>query len=37
MAKQLGLTFPIGLDPKHEVANEYSAHALPTTVLIDRR
>jgi peroxiredoxin len=37
MAKQLGLTFPIGLDPKHEVARQYSAHVLPTTVLIDQQ
>lgn len=31
-----GLTFPIGLDPKTEVANRYMLRALPTTVLIDR-
>src|SRR6266540_5768749 len=34
--KQLGLTFPIGLDPKMEVATRYGLRALPTTVLIDR-
>jgi peroxiredoxin len=37
MAKQLGLTFPVGLDPKHEVARQYSADVLPTTVLIDQQ
>ena len=34
--KHFGLTFPIGLDPKSEVANRYLLRALPTTVLIDR-
>ena len=34
--KRLGLTFPIGLDPKMEVAMRYGLRALPTTALIDR-
>ncbi len=34
--KRLGLTFPIGLDPKLEVANRYTVRALPSTFLIDR-
>jgi peroxiredoxin len=34
--KAHGLTFPIGLDPKLEVANLYGVRALPSTVLIDR-
>ena len=34
--KRFGLTFPIGLDPKMEVATRYGLRALPTTVLIDR-
>jgi peroxiredoxin len=34
--KELGLTFPIALDPKLEVANQYRVRSLPTTVLIDR-
>lgn len=34
--KHFGLTFPIGLDPKTEVANQYLLRALPTTALIDR-
>ena len=34
--KQFGLTFPIGLDPKMEVASGYALRALPTTVLIGR-
>jgi peroxiredoxin len=33
--KKLGLTFPIGLDPKLEVANRYTVRALPSTFLID--
>ncbi len=36
-AKKLGLTFPIGLDPKTTVANQYSVRGLPATFLIDRR
>ncbi len=34
--KKLGLTYPIGLDPKLEVANKYTARALPSSFLIDR-
>ena len=34
--KQLGLTFPIGLDPKLEVANRFTVRALPSSFLIDR-
>jgi peroxiredoxin len=34
--KKLGLTFPIGLDPKLEVANRYTVRALPSSFLIDR-
>ena len=34
--KNHGLTFPIGLDPKLEVANRYTVRALPSTFLIDR-
>ncbi len=33
--KGLGLTFPVGLDPKMTVASEYRMAALPTSVLID--
>jgi peroxiredoxin len=32
-----GLTFPVALDPRLEVANAYGVRALPTTVLIDRQ
>jgi peroxiredoxin len=34
--RKLGLTFPIGLDPRMVVANQYAVRALPSTVLIDR-
>ncbi|MGH7355548.1 MAG: TlpA disulfide reductase family protein [Candidatus Rokuibacteriota bacterium] len=34
--KTLGLTFPIGLDPKLDVANRYTVRALPSSFLIDR-
>jgi len=34
--KKLGLSFPIGLDPKVEVANRYTVRALPSSFLIDR-
>lgn len=34
--KQLGLTFPIGLDPGMEVASRYRVIALPSSFLIDR-
>jgi peroxiredoxin len=33
---QVGLTFPIGLDPTLEVANRYTVGALPSSFLIDR-
>lgn len=36
-AKKFGLTFPIVLDPKMTVANQYSVRGLPATFLIDRR
>ena len=35
--EKLGLTFPIGLDPKLEVANRYTVRALPSSFLIDRQ
>jgi peroxiredoxin len=35
-AKRLGLTFPIGLDPRLEIANLYTVRGLPTSFLIDR-
>lgn len=34
--KKLGLTFPIGLDPRMALANEYGVRALPSTTLIDK-
>jgi ubiquinone/menaquinone biosynthesis C-methylase UbiE/peroxiredoxin len=34
--RKLGLTFPIGLDPKLEVANRYTVRALPSSFLVDR-
>jgi len=34
--KKLSLTFPIGLDPKMEVANRYTVRALPSSFLLDR-
>lgn len=34
--KNLGLTFPIGLDPKLEVADRYTVRALPSSFLIDK-
>jgi peroxiredoxin len=34
--KSLGLTFPIGLDPRMDVANRYGIRALPGSFLIDR-
>lgn len=36
-AKRFGLTFPIGLDSKLTVANQYLVRGLPATFLIDRR
>jgi peroxiredoxin len=35
--KKLGLTFPIGLDTKTTVANQYTVRGLPATFLIDRK
>lgn len=32
----LGLTFPIGLDPKLEVANRYTVRALPSSFLVGK-
>jgi peroxiredoxin len=32
-----GLTFPIGLDPKTQVANSYGVRALPASFIIDRQ
>jgi peroxiredoxin len=34
--KELGLTFPIGLDPKMEVAERFRVLGLPASFLIDR-
>jgi len=34
--KALGLTFPIALDPRMEVAERYKVRALPSSFLIDR-
>lgn len=34
--KSLGLTFPVGLDPRTTVAGEYRMAGLPTSILIDR-
>jgi len=34
-ASDLGLTFPIGLDPRLEIANRYSLRGLPVSFLID--
>ena len=33
---KLGLTFPIGLDSKLEVANRYTVRALPSSFLVDK-
>ncbi len=35
--KSLGLTFPVGLDPRMTVADEYRMAGLPTSILIDAR
>lgn len=35
--KTFRLTFPIGLDPKLSVANQYAVRGLPATFLIDRK
>lgn len=34
--KALGLTFPIALDPRMQVADRYQVRALPSSFLIDR-
>lgn len=34
--KKFGLTFPVGLDPKLAIANEYRVRGLPSTFLIDK-
>ncbi len=36
-AEQLGLTFPVLLDPARESVRAYRANAIPESVLIDRR
>ncbi|HVQ77124.1 MAG TPA: TlpA disulfide reductase family protein [Candidatus Binatia bacterium] len=35
--KSLGLTFPIALDPRMEIAERYKVRALPSSFLIDRQ
>jgi len=35
--KKQGLTFPILLDPKSQVANTYGVRALPSTFIVDRQ
>lgn len=35
--KELKLTYPIGLDPKWDVAGKYTVRALPSSFLIDRK
>lgn len=38
MVRNLGLTFPVGLDPAGEVAAErYRIPGIPVTVFVDRR
>lgn len=34
--KRHGLTFPVGLDTKMELANTYGVRALPSSFIIDR-
>ena len=34
--KHLSLTFPIGLDPKMDIANRYTVRGLPSSFLLDR-
>ena len=36
-ARQLGLTYPIGLDPKMALARQYGVHGLPASFLLDQR
>ena len=35
--KELGLTFPVGLDPNMRIASLYGIRALPSTFLLDRQ
>ncbi len=35
--KQLGLTFPVALDPKMDAGNVYGVRALPSSFIVDRR
>jgi len=35
--KKRGLTFPVGLDPKMEVASLYGVWAIPSTYIIDKK
>jgi peroxiredoxin len=35
-ARELGLTYPIGLDPKMTLARQYGVHGLPASFLLDR-
>jgi peroxiredoxin len=35
--KETGITFPVGLDPKMDVANAYGVRALPSSFLVDRQ
>lgn len=35
--RRLGLSFPIGLDPRMDVAERYKVRALPASFLVDRR
>lgn len=34
--KRHGLTFPVGLDTKFTVANQYAVRGLPTSFVVDR-
>ena len=36
LVKSLSLTFPIGLDPKMDVANRHTVRALPSSFFLDR-
>ena len=35
--KESGFTFPVGLDPKMDVANAYGVRALPSSFIVDRQ
>jgi peroxiredoxin len=35
-ARQLGLTYPVGLDPKMALARQYGVHGLPASFLLDQ-